>query len=123
MRLGVCARSNAPNVSSSLRGRVERGVRLGRDHRPDELEREPDRARLERRQPRRPPERVAEELLVDVHLVAAQLGVDGVAAAAEVDEVQQREVLLERLVRDLEPLDELGAGITASRSSPHAASR
>ena len=79
---------------------IERGARAGRDHRADELQREPDRARLERRQPRRPPERVAEELLVDVHLVAAQLGVDGVAAAAEVDEVQQREVLLERLLRD-----------------------
>ena len=86
---------------------VERRVRAGRDHRPDELEREPDRARLERRQPRRPAERVAEQLLVDVHLVAVQLGVDGVAAAAEVDEVQQREMLLELLLRDREPLDEL----------------
>src|SRR6266540_2705293 len=32
---------------------VERRVRVGGDHRPDELEREPDRARLERRQARR----------------------------------------------------------------------
>ena len=81
---------------------------LGGDHRADELEREPDRARLERRQTRRRAEGVAEELLVDVDLVAAQLGVDGVAAAAEVDEVQQREVLLERLLGDLrEPLDEV----------------
>ena len=45
-------------------------------------------------------ERVAVELLVDVHLVAVELGVDRVAAAAEVDEVEQREVLLELLVRD-----------------------
>ena len=52
-------------------------------------------------------ERVAEELLVDVHLVAVQLGVDGVAAAAEVDEVEQRQVLLERLGRDREALDQL----------------
>ena len=81
---------------------VERRVRAGGDHRPDELEREPDRARLERRQPRRAAERVAEELLVDVHLVALQLGVDGVAAAAEVDEVEQREVLLELPRRGIE---------------------
>ena len=73
---------------------LERRVRVGGDHRADELEREPDRARLERRQPRRRAERVAEELLVDVHVVAVQLGVDRVAAAAEVDEVEQREVLL-----------------------------
>ena len=45
----------APNVSSSLLAHaVERRVRVGGDHRPDELEREPDRARLERRQARRP---------------------------------------------------------------------
>ena len=96
----------------------------GGDHRPDELEREADRARLERRQPRRPAERVAEELLVDVHLVALQLGVDRVAAAAEVDEVEQREMLLELLGRDREPLRRARcAGITPSRFSPHAVSR
>src|SRR5581483_12099220 len=79
---------------------VEGPVGLGRDQRPDELEREPDRARLERRQPRREAERVAPQLLVDVDLVALELGVDRVAAAAEVDEVEQREVLLELLGRD-----------------------
>ncbi len=41
-------------------------------------------------------------------VVAVQLGVDGVAAAAEVDEVEEREVLLELLVRNLEALDEVG---------------
>ena len=89
---------------------VERRVRAGGDHRADELEREPDRARLERRQPRRAAERVAEELLVDVHLVAVQLGVDRVAAAAEVDEVEQRQVLLELLGGDREAVDELVRG-------------
>src|SRR5207244_11506572 len=79
----------------------ERPVRFRRDHRPDELEREPDRARLERRQARGGAERVAEELLVDVDLVATELRVDRVTAAAEVDEVQQGQVLLERLLRDL----------------------
>src|SRR5438105_13556867 len=78
------------------------------DHRPDELQREPDRARLERRQTRRPPERVAEELLVDVDLVAVQLGVDRVATAAEVDEVEQRQMLFECLRRDGEALGEIG---------------
>ena len=72
-------------------------MRLGGDHRADELEREADRAGLERRQARRRAERVAEQLLVDMHLVAVELRVDRVAAAAEVDEVEQREVLLERL--------------------------
>ena len=70
-------------------------MRLGGDQRADELEREADRTRLERRQPRRGAEWVAPELLVDVHLVAVQLGVDRVAAAAEVDEVEQVEVVLE----------------------------
>ena len=49
---------------------VERAVSLGGDHRPYELQREPDRARLEGRQPRRRAERVAEQLLVHVHVVA-----------------------------------------------------
>ena len=45
--------------------------------------------------------------LSTLHLVAVQLRVDRVAAAAEVHEVQQREMLLERLGRDREALDEL----------------
>ena len=105
---------------------VERRVRAGGDHRPDELEREPDRARLERRQPRRAAERVAEELLVDVHLVAVQLGVDGVAAAAEVHEVQEREMLLERLGRDREALDQLvrrDHGLASPRRTRRAGTR
>ena len=52
---GVCASSNCAERLLELRAdAVERRVRAGRDHRADELEREPDRARLERRQPRRP---------------------------------------------------------------------
>ena len=76
---------------------LERRVCIGGDHRADVLEREPDRARLERRQPRREAERVAPELLVDVHGPVAQLRVHGVAAASEVDEVEERQVLLELL--------------------------
>src|SRR5207237_5480281 len=45
---------------------VERRVRVGGDHRADVLEREPNRARLQRRQPRRRAERLAVQLPVDV---------------------------------------------------------
>ena len=61
-----------------------------------------------------------------MHLVAVQLGVDGVAAAAEVDEVQQREVLLERLGGDREALDQLvrpGSPRRAPRRRPRAGRR
>ena len=80
---------------------------LGGDHRPYELQREPDRARLEGCQARRRAERVAEQLLVHVDVVTSQLGVDRVAATAEVHEVEQREMLFECLGRDHEPVDEL----------------
>ena len=74
---------------------VEGGVRVRGDHRPDELEREADRSRLERGQARGMAESVAVEFLVDVHLVPLERGVDGVTAAAEVDEVQELQVLFE----------------------------
>src|SRR5581483_1637326 len=86
----------------------ERRVCVDSDHRSDVLEREADCARLERRQARREPERVAPQLLVHVDGAVAQLGVDRVAAAAEVDEVEEREVLLELVGRDGgEALEEL----------------
>src|SRR5204863_7506970 len=88
----------------------ERGMRLGGDHRPDELERQADGAALERREARRRPERVAEKLLVHVYLVALQLRVDRVTPAAEVDEVEEVEMLPELVLRDLEALDQLGRG-------------
>ena len=50
-------------------------------------------------QPTGRPEDVAVELLVDTHRVALELGVDRVAAAAEVDEIEQRQVILELLAR------------------------
>jgi len=86
---------------------VERCVRVGGDHRADELERQPDRPGLERRQARRPAESVSPELLVDPHLVAVQLGVHGIATPSEVDEVEQRQVLLELIRRDVESLGQL----------------
>ena len=54
-----------------------------------------------------PAERVAVELLVDVDVAVLGRAVDGVAAAAEVDEVQQVEALLELLRREPEPALEL----------------
>ena len=83
---------------------------LRRDHGPDELECEANGTRLERRQPRRRAEGVSEQLLVDVHMVAAQLRVDRVAPAPEVDEVEQREVLLQGLGRDRKALHQLRRG-------------
>src|SRR6185295_183488 len=78
----------AEGLLELLADALERRVRVGGDHRPDELERQADRARLEGRQARGRAERVAEELLLHVHPVALELGVDRVAAAAEVDEVE-----------------------------------
>ena len=52
--VGVCGEVERAEGLLELRAHaVERRVRAGGDHRADELEREPDRARLERRQPRR----------------------------------------------------------------------
>ncbi len=83
---------------------VERRVGLGGDRRPDVLDREADRARLERRQLGRTAEDVAVQLLVDAHRarLLVDLRVHRVAAAAEVDEVEQRERVLQLLARDRE---------------------
>ena len=91
---GVWGSSNCPKVSSSFPRTFSSGVRESAAiDRPDELEREPDRTRLERREPRREAEDVAVQLLVDAHHVVVELGVDRVAPAAEVDEVEQRQCL------------------------------
>ena len=86
-----------------LAHRRERRVGLGRDQRRDDVERPQERLGLERREPGGPAERVAVELLVDVNVAVLGGAVDGVAAAAEVDEVQQVEALLELLRREPEP--------------------
>src|SRR3954451_17972411 len=52
-------------------------------------------------------EGVPVELLVDMDFVALERGVDRVTAAAEVDEVEQLEVLLELILGNVEALDEL----------------
>ena len=97
----------AEGVLELLAHPLERRVRLCRDHRADVFEREPDRAGLERGEPRRRTEGLAVELLVHVHFAVGQLGVDRVAAAAEVDEVEEREVILQVLVGDAKALDDL----------------
>jgi hypothetical protein len=89
---------------------VKRRVRVGGDHRADEFERQPDRARFQRCQARGMSERVTVELLVDMHLVALERRVDRVAASAEVDEVEELEVLLELVLGNVEALDDLPRG-------------
>src|SRR6185312_13962247 len=83
---------------------VERCVRVGGDHGADELQGEPDRACLERSQARCASERVPVQLLVDVHAVTLERGVDRVTATAEVDEVEELEVLFELFLWNVEPL-------------------
>src|SRR5207247_11169185 len=93
---------------------LEPGARVGGDHRPDELQRQADGARPARRQARRRAEGVAVELLVDADGVFVQLGRDGIAAAAEVDEVEQRELRLKFFGRYAEALDQGGRGAPRS---------
>ena len=83
--------------------------RLGSDRGADVVDREADRAGLERCQLRRPAEDVAVELLVDAHdaRLVVDLRVDRVTATAEVDEVEQRERVLQLLARDREPRREV----------------
>ena len=88
---------------------------LRRDHGANELESQPNGASLERRQPRGPPESVTEQLLLDVDRVALDRRIEGVAAASEVDEVQELEVLVEMLDRNPEPLRKLGGGDVGGR--------
>ena len=89
---------------------MERRAGIGGHERADEVEREQERLGLERREPRGAAELVAVELLLDVDRapVVDALGVDGVAAAAEVDEVEQLQVILELLVGELEARGQLG---------------
>ncbi len=100
----------AESLLELLANALERRLRFRGDHRPDELERQADRASFERRQAGRAPEGVAEELLVHAHLVAVQRGVDRIAAAPEVDEVEELKVVVELVVRDVEAVDELLRG-------------
>src|SRR5438094_2667930 len=86
---------------------IERSMRVGGDHRSDELQCEPDRARLEWCQPRRPPERVSVQLLVDVDDVAVERRIHRVTAAAEVDEVEQLQMVLQLFLGDVKALDDL----------------
>src|SRR6185312_11952284 len=99
---------------------LQGSVRFGGDHGADELEGEPDRARLQRRQPRRAAERVAEELFLDIDLVTVERRVHGVTAAAEVHEVEELEVVVELVRRNLEALDELVGRDARRRGIPAA---
>ena len=110
VRLGcLCEIELAERLLELSAHAVERGVRVGSDRRSDELESEPDRPSLERSQPRRLAERVTPDLLVDPDLVAVELRIHRVTAAAEIDEIEKRKVLLELVLGNVEPLDELCA--------------
>ena len=101
LRRGRAAHVVAPERRLELGAHVvERRAGVGGHQRADQVERQQQRLGLERREPRRAAELVAVQLLLDVDRapVVDALGVDRVAAAAEVDEVEQLEVILELLV-------------------------
>ena len=74
----------------------------------EQVDRRDQRLRLERQQPGGTREVVAVGLGIDVDLLALDLGVQHVAAAAEVDDVQHVEVLAQLLVGDLQALAHVG---------------
>ena len=74
----------------------------------EEVDRGDQRLRLQRQQPRRAGEVVAVGLGVDLDLVAQDLRVEDVGAAAEVDDVEQLDVLLQLLGGQLQPLAQVG---------------
>jgi hypothetical protein len=116
---GVCASSNWPNVSSSFFRTRSSGVCasaaiIG----PTNSSARPDRARLERCQARGKSEGVTVQLLVDMDAFALERGVDGVAAPAEVDEVEELQMLLELILGNVEALDDLPRG-DILRRAPH----
>ena len=74
----------------------------------EEVDRRDQRLRLERQQAGRAGEVVAVGLGVDLDLVALDFGVEDVGAAAEVDDVEQVDVLLQLLVGQLEPVAQVG---------------
>src|SRR5204862_4735348 len=74
---------------------LEWRMRFGGDHRPDELEREPDCPCLEWREPRRAGVCISEQLFLDMHVPVLERGVHRVTAASEVDEVEELEMVVE----------------------------
>src|SRR6478736_7693505 len=81
---------------------LQRAVGLRSQHRRDHVQRPQERLCLQRRQARRAAEGVAVELLVDQDRAVVGGAVDGVATAAEVDPVEQVEVLLQLLLGQVE---------------------
>ena len=86
----------------------------------EQVDRRDQRLRLERQQARRAGEVVAVGVGVDLDPVAVDLGVEDVGAAAEVDDVEDVEVLAQLLDRDVELVDApaWSAGCPPSRAAP-----
>ena len=85
----------------------------------EQVDRGHQRLRLQRQQARRAREVVAVGVGVDLDLVADDLGVEDVGAAAEVDDVEHVDVLAQLLVRDVELVQHLLDGQPPpSRAAP-----
>ena len=84
----------------------------------EEVDRRDQRLRLQRQQPRRAGEVVAVGLGVDLDLVALDFGVEDVGAAAEVDDVEQLDVLPQLLAGQLEALAQVGDAAAARPAWP-----
>ena len=70
----------------------------------DQVDRRDQRLRFDRKKPRRPRERVAVRLRIDLDRpIRVDLGVQHIRAGAEVDDVQDRDVLAQLLVGQLQP--------------------
>src|SRR3990170_1377312 len=93
----------AKGLLEFLADTLERRVRVGGDRRADVLDCQADRTSFERRELGRAPEDIAVELLVDAYDVTFVHRIHGVTAAAEVHEIEKREVILKLLDRDGEP--------------------
>ena len=100
----------AERLLELLADAVERRVRVRGDHRADEFEREADGARLQWCQARGKSEGVTVQLFVDMDAFSLERGVDGVTPPAEVDEVEQLQMLLELILGNVKALDDLPCG-------------
>ena len=104
----ICRPSSAGSKPERVDDLLARGAQVG-VRAADQVDRGDQRVGLDRQQPRRAVERVRVGLGVDLDLARGQdLGVDHVGAAAEVDDVEHRDVLAQLLRRHLQLLADVG---------------